>query len=149
MKFFHAQTQVKLYRVTNLMLSREQSFFKTFELTQKQFNILRILRGVYPNPIALKEISERMIEPSSDVTRLTTRLVKKELIQISVNALDKRYRDASITKAGMSLLTQIDAVALEQMNTGIQHLTQDECTQLASLLDKIVGKELSETVVVK
>lgn len=150
MDAFHATTQVKLYRVANLMLSREQEFFKAFEITQKQFNILRILRGVYPNSIALKEISERMIERASDVTRLTSRLVKKGLIQISINPLDKRYRDASITRAGMNLLAQIDAVALERMDTGIQHLSREECNQLSTLLDKIAGEEeIPDIVIVK
>lgn len=150
MNTFHVNTQVKLYRVANLMLGREQDFFKAFEITQKQFNILRILRGVYPASIALKTISERMIERSSDVTRLTSRLVKKGLIQVSTNSLDKRYRDASITKTGMHLLAQIDAVALERMKTGIQHLSREECHQLSTLLDKIAGEEeISDTVIVK
>ncbi len=150
MKTFHAPTQVKLYRTANLMLRREQGFFKEFGITQKQFNIMRILRGVYPSSIALKEVSERMIEPSSDTTRLTNRLVKKELIQISTNPLDKRYRDASVTKAGMALLAKIDVVALEEMKTGIQHLSLEECGQLSALLDKIAGEDdLPDTVVVQ
>jgi DNA-binding MarR family transcriptional regulator len=141
MEKYHASLQVKVYSVAHLMLRREQDFFKVYDITQKQFNILRILRGVYPNSASLKEVGERMIAPSSDITRLTSRLVKKELIEISVNNIDKRYKNASITKQGMSLLAQIDVVAFKNMKTGIQHLTKEECDTLSKLLDKIADDD--------
>ena len=141
MEKYHAILQVKVYRVAQLMLKREEVFFKNFNLTQKQFNILRILRGVYPNSISLKEVGERMIDSASDVTRLTARLIKKELIIVSTNKVDKRYKDAALTKSGMSLLNQIDGVALEKMKTGIQHLTETECNTLSELLDKITSDD--------
>ncbi len=138
----HLKLQVKIYRVSQLMLRREQDFFKEFGITQKQFNILRILRGVYPSSLSLKEVGERMIDPSSDVTRLTNRLIKKELIEISVNKNDKRFKDASLTKSGLSLLAQIDKVALKKVKTGIEHLTNSECNTLSILLDKIANEDL-------
>lgn len=150
MEEYHVILQVKIYRVTQLMLRREQDFFKEFGITQKQFNILRILRGIYPNSLSLKEVGERMIDLSSDVTRLTKRLIKKELIEVSANKIDKRYKDASLTKPGLSLLTQIDRVALKKIKTGIQHLTKTECDTLSILLDKIAGDvTLTDNVIVR
>ena len=150
MNEYHAIIQVKMYRVTQLMLSREQDFFENFGITQKQFNILRILRGGYPNSLSLKEVSERMIDRSSDITRLTKRLMKKKLIEVDVNKIDKRYKDASLTHVGLSLLRQIDKIALEKMKTGIQNLTKTECETLSILLDKIIGDEkMYNTVIVK
>lgn len=138
----HVKLQVKIYRVSQLMLRREQDFFKEFGITQKQFNILRILRGVYPHSLSLKEVGERMIDPSSDVTRLTNRLIKKELIEISPNKNDKRFKDASLTKIGLNILAQIDKVALKKMKTGIEHLSKTECDTLSLLLDKITNDDL-------
>ena len=150
MERHHAILQVKVYRVANLMINREQAFFKQFEITQKQFNMLRILRGVYPNNISMKDLKERMIDKSSDLTRLANRLIKKELISLTTNQIDKRYRDAAITKAGMNLLAQIDQVALKEMKTGIEHLNEQECQQLSKLLDKIAGSdEIKNDVIVK
>lgn len=150
MQKYHAILQVKIYRTSNLMIRREQDFFKDFGITQKQFNILRILRGVYPNSIAMKEVSERMIDTSSDITRLASRLIKKELMQLSTNQVDRRYKDAIITKSGMALLAKIDSIALSKMKTGIQNLTEEECDILSGLLDKIAGdQEISNTVIVR
>ncbi|MBX2877991.1 MAG: MarR family transcriptional regulator [Saprospiraceae bacterium] len=150
MKKYHIELQVKIYRASQLMLRREQDFFKEFEITQKQFNILRILRGIYPNSLSLKEIGERMIDPSSDVTRLTNRLIKKELIETSPNKHDKRFKDASLTKAGLTLLAKIDKIAVVQMKTGIENLSEAECSTLSALLDKIAKDDLlTNNVIVK
>ncbi len=103
---------------------------------------MRILRGIYPNSLSLKEIGERMIDPSSDVTRLTNRLIKKELIETSPNKHDKRFKDASLTKPGLSLLAKIDKIAVVQMKTGIECLSEAECKTLSTLLDKIAKDDL-------
>lgn len=43
-------------------------------LTRPQYNVLRILRGVYPEGHPRCEIAQRMIERAPDVTRLVDRL---------------------------------------------------------------------------
>lgn len=150
MEAYHAKIQVKIYRVAQLMLRREQVFFKAFEITQKQFNIMRILRGTYPNSLSLKEVGARMIDTSSDITRLTNRLIKKELITVAPNQRDKRYKDAALTKTGLSLLTEIDKVVLEEMKTGTEHLTKADCRLLSDLLDKIANdNSLTDNVIVR
>ena len=61
--------------------NKTQPIFKSFGLSSEQFNVLRILRGQYPNPVCLKEITERMLEKNSNTTRIVEKLVLKELIQ--------------------------------------------------------------------
>lgn len=34
-------------------------FFKRYDITMQQFNVLRILRGQYPNPVSTSDIRER------------------------------------------------------------------------------------------
>jgi len=135
----HIHLQVKLYRLTNLMIQREQVFFKRYGLTQKQFNMLRILRGSYPQSVSLSQVSERLIDKSSDITRLAARLTHKNLISITANQNDRRYKDASITKSGLDLLSQIDKAAPTEMSTGIEKLDENECQTLSRLIDKIHG----------
>ena len=43
-------------------------------LTRSQYNVLRILRGVYPEGHPRCEIAQRMVERAPDVTRLVDRL---------------------------------------------------------------------------
>jgi DNA-binding MarR family transcriptional regulator len=51
---------------------------KEFGLTHEQYNVLRILKGKYPEQLCVKDISCRMIEKSSNVPRIIDRLVIKK-----------------------------------------------------------------------
>jgi DNA-binding MarR family transcriptional regulator len=44
--------------------------FKPYGISPQQFNVLRILRGSYPNALRLSDITERMIDKNSNATRL-------------------------------------------------------------------------------
>ena len=49
-------------------------------ITHDQYNVLRILRGVYPDGHPRYEIGRRLIERSPDVTRLLDRLERRGLV---------------------------------------------------------------------
>lgn len=53
-------------------------FFKSFGITWPQHNLLRILRGQKGNPISVNAIKERMVDKSSNVSRITEKLQKKQ-----------------------------------------------------------------------
>ncbi len=59
----------------NLQTSR---IFKSFNISAKQYNVLRILRGQKSNLISLKEIEIRMLDKSSNVSRLIDKLMWKD-----------------------------------------------------------------------
>src|SRR3569833_3360791 len=50
--------------------------FEKHKLTSQQFNVLRILRGQYPNPATVNLIKERMLDKMSDASRIVDRLVQ-------------------------------------------------------------------------
>ena len=52
--------------------------FKKEELTSQQYNVLRILRGRFPNVCAAGDIKEVMLDKSPDMTRLLDRLLEKK-----------------------------------------------------------------------
>jgi hypothetical protein len=55
-------------------------FLKKFDLTPPQFNVLRILRGQFPKAISINEIINRMLDKSSNASRIVEKLKAKELI---------------------------------------------------------------------
>ena len=75
--------------------------FEKHNLTQQQFNILRILRGQYPKP-ATVNLAERayMIDKMSDASRIVDRLVQKGLVSRCTNTRDRRAVDIRISDAG-------------------------------------------------
>lgn len=106
---------------------------KPFGITIEQFNVLRILRGAYPNQICVKDIGSRMIEKSSNVPRIIDRLVAKDLVARNTSEKDKRETLIGINQNGIDLLDQanacMDAVSLKNVQ-----LTEES----ASLLNQIM-----------
>src|SRR5579872_781414 len=54
---------------------------KKHDITPEQFNVLRILRGAYPKPLMLNDITCRMLDKSSNATRLVEKLRLKDLVK--------------------------------------------------------------------
>ncbi|MGL4596963.1 MAG: MarR family winged helix-turn-helix transcriptional regulator [Bacteroidia bacterium] len=112
--------------------------FKPFGLTTQQYNVLRILRGQVPNACTVSVIQERMIDRSSNASRLIDKLVEKKLVDRKVCKNDRRQVDIRITESGLSLLKKIDPIVLA-MDKNMKNLTEKEAETLSDLLDKIRG----------
>src|SRR5476651_2237021 len=83
--------------------------FEKYNLTNQQFNILRILRGQYPKPATVNLLKERMIDKMSDASRIVDRLVQKEMITRCTNNKDRRAVDIRISEKGLEVLATMDA----------------------------------------
>ena len=103
----------------------------------QQYNVLRILRGQKGQPANLSTIQERMIDKSSNTTRLIDKLIGKELVSRQQCPTNRRKIEVFITPKGMELLAEIDPV-LEAANKRItEQLSLPEMEQLNYLLDKL------------
>lgn len=69
--------------------SKHDEVMTKFGLTLPQYNVLRILKGVYPEGHPRCEIIDRMIEPAPDVTRIIDRLTKEKLVERFNSPTDK------------------------------------------------------------
>ena len=111
---------------------------KPFGISPQQYNVLRILRGAYPNPIMLSEIAKRMIDKNSNATRLVEKLRVKGMVKREICEKNRRQVDITITKTGMDLLAELDKTAepwFESLNT----LNTQEIEHLNNVLDKLRG----------
>lgn len=109
--------------------------FEPFDITQQQFNILRILRGA-GQPLSTLQIRQRMLDKMSDTSRLVDRLIKKGLVKKTVCSEDRRLVDVLLTEKGKKLLQHMDELEPE-FEAVLQNLNRAEATQLNELLDKI------------
>ncbi|MCW3121967.1 MAG: MarR family transcriptional regulator [Flavipsychrobacter sp.] len=109
---------------------------KKEDLTLEQYNVLRILKGKYPEPMCVKDIAGRTIEKSSNVPRILDRLVIKKLTKRTPSKEDKRETLVSLTEKGLSVLEKANVLAWEVTN-GIKSLTEEESKLLNELLEKM------------
>lgn len=117
---------------------RMKEYMKTYGITVQQFNVLRILKGQYPNPISTNLIRERMLDKMSDVSRIISRLQEKKLVAVKKASHDKRLVDIVISIKGLDLLKTIDSED-HHLDVIMNTLTEEEAAQLSNLLDKARG----------
>lgn len=129
---------VNILFTNNWMNSDHMNILKPFDLTAQQYNVLRILRGQYPNPITVNGIIDRMLDKMSNASRLVDKLLVKEFATRCDNKDDRRACDVRITQKGLDVLQEID-VLQENWETSFSNLTPEEAETLSGLLDKLRG----------
>lgn len=109
---------------------------KPFGITPTQYNALRILRGAGEGGLCRSELTDRMVAPVPDATRLLDRLIKAGYAERSRDGADRRFVTARITAAGLALLERMDGPihALHQRQLG--HLDKAELKMLSLLLTR-------------
>jgi DNA-binding MarR family transcriptional regulator len=120
--------------IYNLNASR----LKPLGISPEQFNVLRILRGSRPKPLMLVDITCRMIDKSSNATRLVEKLRQKGLVKREICEHNRRQVDISITDKGLGILKQIDTESESWIET-LKSVTKGEAQEMNRILDKLRG----------
>lgn len=136
----YQKATINLMYTYNWLTTRHKRFLAEHEITPQQYNVLRILRGQYPDSISTSAIRERMLDRSSDASRIVERIHRQGLVEKKVCATDKRLVDVKISDKGLKLLEKLDQHT-EQMDKIVGNLTKDEAAELNRLLDKIRSAE--------
>ncbi len=108
-------------------------------LTNNQYNVLRILRGSHPTPLACGDIAGRMVSRDPDVTRLVDRLSRQGLVTRSRGRQDRRVVEVGITGKGRELLRELDEHAQRMPKAMIGHLGAARLKQLGQLLEHVIS----------
>jgi DNA-binding MarR family transcriptional regulator len=133
----HQKVMVNIIYTANWMNEQLKSFFDNVDITQQQFNILRILRGA-GEPISTLQIRQRMLDKMSDTSRIVDRLLVKGLVKKTTCPTDKRLVDVSITTKGKKVLEKIDTMQ-NKMDAISNNLTDADAEIMNGLLDKMRG----------
>lgn len=107
-------------------------------ITQPQYNVLRILNGVYPGAHCRSEIARRMVRRAPDLTRMLDRLVRLGLVERAKGERDHRQSMAKITEKGRALLEEMRPKAQHMSQLLADRLSADEARQLVTLLERVI-----------
>ena len=113
---------------------------KEYGLTHEQYNVLRILKGRYPDQICVRDIACRMIEKNSNVPRIIDRLEVKKLVKRSTSAEDKRETVITITAAGINIL-EITTKQIDKLYAATISMDETSAATLNSLLEQVRTNE--------
>lgn len=132
----HQKASINILYTGSWLYNINSTYLKKFGITPEQFNVLRILRGSHPRPMMLAEITERMIDKSSNCTRLVEKLRQKELVNREICENNRRQVDISITDKGLQTLKKIDLNMPSWIET-LSKITKAEAKELNRILDKL------------
>ena len=129
---------VNIFYTHGWLINNQAAFLKKHDLTSAQFNILRILRGQYPNPASINLLKERMLDKMSDASRLVERLKQKDLVDRKICPDDRRRVEVVITEKGLKVLEEIDKHD-DEIDQAFKKLNLSEARTVNQLLDKMRG----------
>ncbi|MCB0430662.1 MAG: winged helix DNA-binding protein [Flavobacteriales bacterium] len=129
---------VNLIYTGNYVMAATNRFLKVYDISGQQYNVLRILRGQYPNPASINLLTERMLDKSSNASRLVEKLKIKKLVKRTECPEDRRQVNVEITAKGLDLLKKIDEDKANDQPRW-KTLTKTEAKTLNDLLDKFRG----------
>ena len=98
---------VNLIYTSNWIAANQSEFFKDYDILPQHYNILRILKGKFPNSSCPGDIKEVMLDKNPDLTRLLDKLVKLGYVDRQLCEENKRKMDITITKKGLDFLNKI------------------------------------------
>jgi DNA-binding MarR family transcriptional regulator len=127
---------VNIIRTAEVLTRKEAEFFKRYELTPSQFNVLRILRGAEPDGLICREISERMIAFDPDMTKLLDRLEARNFVTRDRQQKDRRVITVKVTDEGLALLKTIDQPILNMVGKALGHLSEKKLRTLNELIEE-------------
>lgn len=134
---FH-KIAVNILYTSSWLYSHNALRLKPFDSTPEQFNVLRILRGSHPKALMLADIACRMIDKSSNATRLVEKLRQKGLVSRTVCEDNRRQVDIRITPKGLRVLDAIDKDSKGWTGT-LKNISKAEALELNRILDKLRG----------
>ena len=121
---------------------RMNTLLKPYGLTEPQFNVLRILRGQQGASMNLYEISERMVHPTSNVSRIIDKLLEKGWVLRKACEENRRRVDITITPAGLKLLETVQGPIDMQFKAFSSRLSEDVALGLSDALEAIRNEQV-------
>lgn len=132
----HEKVAINILFTASWLYNRNATRLKAHDITPEQYNVLRILRGSHPRALMLAEVTSRMIDKSSNATRLVEKLRQKGLLRRDICESNRRQVDIVITDSGLSLLKTIDEEATQWLES-LRVITKEEAKEVNRILDKL------------
>lgn len=110
---------------------------KPYDVSFQQFNVLRILRGQKGVAANLSTVHEKMVNRTSNTTRIIDKLNNKNFVKRNICKENRRKIELFITDEGLKLLSVIDSIVEKTEEKATQKLNDKEKEKLISLLKQI------------
>lgn len=125
---------INLYYTYYHFHNLHSQLLKPYDILPQHYNILKIVKGKYPEPVTPGHILDVMLDKKRDLTRLVDKLVSMKLLERCQSKENKRFVHISLTPKGHELTLKMES---EMKTLLLHHLNDEESELLSTLLDKM------------
>lgn len=138
---------VKLMRVQLVQRQRlEAALLRDHDLSLASYDVLLQLSWARDGRLRPVDIARQMIVTQSGVTRLLNALERRGLVERAAAETDGRARIAALTDDGWRVVREAARSHVRNIDREFtQHLTSGQQRQLADLLERLPGGEITVT----
>ena len=136
---------LSILRTASELSHASDKFLREFDISQPQYNVLRILRGAGAEGLCRNEISARMVTAMPDMSRLLDRMERSGWITRERDEKDRRQVSTFITDSGRKLLAVMEIQVNEQTHRLLEGVKSSDLKKLLEVLAQIRtrGSDLS------
>lgn len=131
------EAALNLFRTAQLLADRSEAFYREYDLTPTQYNVLRILRGAGVPGLGRNEIRARLLGRMPDVTRLLDKMEDAGLVRRVRSTTDRRSIPTALTEKGRRQVDLLDGPVAEMQQEQFGHLTTGQLHSLIETLTQI------------
>jgi len=136
-RLLEEEALLNLVRTHEHVQQRQAEFFRGFQITPTQYNVLRILRGAGKDGLTCSQVAERMLTSDPDITRLLDRLEARRWIARERSPQDRRVVVTRITAEGLDLLSTIDKPLEAMLKRQAGHVSREHLRLFIEILESI------------
>ncbi len=137
------EAYLNLVRTMSVLGRDFAQLFKSFGVSETQYNALRIIAGAGKQGIRMESIGERMVAHDPDTTRLVNRLLDAGFVVKEKLEDDRRCSVVRITGEGRALLKRMRGKVDQLHKQQLGHMKAGELDQLNRLL--VLARDGAET----
>jgi len=130
------QAILSLIRTANSLINVGDRFFKPYNVTATQYNILVILRDA-EKKLSQHDLSSQLVVSRSNITGIVDRLEKLSYVRRQAHSDDRRIKLLNITKKGLDLIKRVERKYFQRLGQIVCNLSLPDLKQLQMLISKL------------
>lgn len=133
---------LNIYYTASRLKKQADEFFRGFGLTDVQFNVMMLLhyQSGPEGGLSQAKLSDMMLVNRANITSLTDRMEKAELVVRTASADDRRYNIIKMTRRGRRLFGRVEPLYAKRIQKIMTPFKQAEQKRLVSMLERIRSK---------
>jgi len=135
----YQKLQINVLFTASWLNQQTTQLLKPYKISWQQFNILRILRGRHPEPATVKVLASRMIDKTSNASRLVEKLRQKGYVERNECQEDRRRVDIVLTDLGLQIVNEASVTMENDMELKLAQITEEEAKLATDILDRMRG----------